>query len=128
MTKDQERQFEVAEMKMLRWMCGHTRLDNIKDEVIRNRAGVNEIGDKIRQGRVKWYGHVMRREDEYVGRQAMEMEVKGQRGRGRPKMRWKDNITRDMKEAGLKEGDWKDRRQWRKCNHAADPAQKREKA
>ena len=47
--------------------------------------------------RLKWYGHVMRREEPYVGRRAMEMKVHGRR---RPKRRWLDRV-RDIKEKGL---------------------------
>lgn len=33
--KDQEKRMEVTEMKMLKWMCGVTRLNRIRNEVIR---------------------------------------------------------------------------------------------
>ena len=51
----------VAEMRMLRSMCGHTRLDKIRNECIRQKVHVAPIGDKIREGRLKWFGHVRRR-------------------------------------------------------------------
>ena len=44
------RKLEVAEMRMLRWMCGHTRLDKIRNKVFRERLGVASISDKIRRG------------------------------------------------------------------------------
>ncbi|KAJ0445561.1 putative RNA-directed DNA polymerase [Helianthus annuus] len=34
--KTQARKMEVAEMRMLRWMCGHTMLDRIRSEVFRD--------------------------------------------------------------------------------------------
>ena len=39
---------KVAEMRMLRWICGHTRLDKIRNEVIRDKIGVASIEDKLR--------------------------------------------------------------------------------
>ena len=38
---------------------------------------------------VRWYGHVLRRDDGHVLRKALEFEVKGNRKRGRPKKPWK---------------------------------------
>ena len=43
------------------------------------------------------YGHVMRREEHYVGRRAIEMKVHGRRKRGRPKRRWLDKVDGDIK-------------------------------
>ena len=39
--KAQERKLEVAEIRMLRWMCGVTRLDKIRNERIR---GTTKVG------------------------------------------------------------------------------------
>ena len=43
---------------------------------------------KIQERWLKGYGNVMQREEHYIGRRAMEMEVQGQRNRARPKKRW----------------------------------------
>ena len=83
--KAQEKKFEVAEMRMLRWMCGVTKLDKIRNERIRGTTKVGEITKKVQERMLKWYGHVMRREEHYVGRRALVMKVQGRRKRGRPK-------------------------------------------
>ena len=57
-----EKKLEVAEMRMLRCMCGVTKLDNIIYEIIRGTTKVGEITKKVQERRLKWYGHVMRRE------------------------------------------------------------------
>ncbi|KAK4350043.1 hypothetical protein RND71_029356 [Anisodus tanguticus] len=40
---------KVAEMRMLRWMCGHTMKDKIRNDNIRDRMGVASV--KIRCGK-----------------------------------------------------------------------------
>ncbi|CAN6567236.1 unnamed protein product [Malus baccata var. baccata] len=44
----------VAEMRMLRWMCGHTRKDKIRNEDIRGKVGVAEIEGKMRENRLRF--------------------------------------------------------------------------
>ena len=53
---------------------------------------------------MKWYGHVIRREEHCVGRRAMEMKAQGRRKRGRPKRRWLDKVKDDIKEKRLSGG------------------------
>ena len=44
---------------------------------------------------------MMRREEHYIGRRAMEMKVQGSRKRGIPRRRWLDKVKDDIKEKGL---------------------------
>ena len=83
--KAQEKKLEVAEIRMLRCMCRVTKLDNIRNERIRGTTKVGKITKKVQERRLKWCGHVMRREEHYVGGRAMVMKVQGRRKRGRPK-------------------------------------------
>ena len=77
--KARENKLEVTEIKMLRWMCGVTKVGEMGNERIRGTTKVGEIAKKVEERRLKWYGHVMRREEHYVGRRAMEMKVQGRR-------------------------------------------------
>ncbi|KAK3563929.1 hypothetical protein QTP86_006209 [Hemibagrus guttatus] len=60
--KRQGSELEVAELKMLRFSLGVTRLDRIRNEYIRGTAHVGRLGDKVREARLRWFGHVQRRE------------------------------------------------------------------
>ena len=55
------------------------------------------IATVMRRRRLEWFGHVkMRGETENI-RAVAEMKMEGKRPRGRPKLRWKDTIRRDLK-------------------------------
>ena len=54
-----------------------TKLDRIRNERIRGTTKVGEIAKKVQQSRPMWYGHVLRRADEYVGKSVMEMGCRG---------------------------------------------------
>ncbi|KAK3537402.1 hypothetical protein QTP70_008862 [Hemibagrus guttatus] len=60
--KRQESELEVAELKMLRFSLGVTRLDRIRNEYIRGTVHVGRLGEKVRETRLRWFGHVQRRE------------------------------------------------------------------
>ena len=119
-TKKQVEEMEVAETKMLRFARGVTRKKKIRNEHIRSTVKVERLGMKMREGRLRWYGHVMKRDQEYVGRKIMEMELPGKRRRGRPKRRFVDVVKEDKGEVGAKEADVEDRKMWRmmiRCGH-----------
>ena len=50
-------------------------------------------------------------------------QERGKRKRGKPRMRWRDCIERDMRKAELEDVDWRmvaqDRGQWRRVVHRA---------
>ena len=72
------------------------KLDKLGNERIRGTKEMGEIPKKVQERRLKWYGHVMRREEHYIGRRAMEMKVQGTR-----KRRCLDKVKDDIKEKRL---------------------------
>ncbi|KAH0755077.1 hypothetical protein KY290_025347 [Solanum tuberosum] len=104
----------VAEMRMLRWMCGHTRSDRIRNEVIREKVGVASVVDKLREARLRWFGHVKRRSADAPVRRCEVMVVEGtRRGRGRPKKYWEEVIRQDLTMLHITEDMTLDRKEWR---------------
>ena len=53
LTKRQEAEMEVAELKMLRFSLGVTRKDKIRNEYIRGTAQVRRFGEKTREARLR---------------------------------------------------------------------------
>ncbi|KAK3572156.1 hypothetical protein QTP86_022232 [Hemibagrus guttatus] len=119
--KRQESELEVAELKMLRFSLGVTRLDRIRNEYIRGTAHVGRLGDKVREARLRWFGHVQRRDSEYIGRRMLDMGLPGRRQRGRPKRRYMDGINEDMKLVGARVEDAEDRDRWRETIRCTAP-------
>ncbi|KAG5632518.1 hypothetical protein H5410_004235 [Solanum commersonii] len=104
----------VAEMRMLRWMCGHTRSDKIRNEVIREKVGVASVVDKLREARLRWFGHVKRRCTDALVRRCEGLVVEGtRRGRGRHKKYWREVIRQDLAQLHLIEDMTLDKKEWR---------------
>ena len=102
-------------------MCGVTKMDKIRNDYIRGSVKVGQISEKIKERRLQWFGHIMRRDEDYVGKRIMSTEVEGTRRRGRPQMRWMDNIKHDLKEKGITREQASDRVLWRKLIKNVDP-------
>ena len=106
---------EGAEMSATMDTIGVSLRDRRRNEDIREVLGVACITDKVREARMRWYGHVMRRdrEDGCCIKRIMNAEVNGRRSRGRQK-RWRDKIQEDLKTLKLKKEDADDRNKWRR--------------
>ena len=77
----------VTEIRMLRWICGHTRMDRVQKDDIRDRLGVAPIEEKLVQHRLRWFGHVQRRPSEASVRcEVLSRDSNVKRGRGTPKL------------------------------------------
>ncbi|KAF7700092.1 hypothetical protein C0J45_11115, partial [Silurus meridionalis] len=83
MSKRQEVELEVAELKMLRFSLEVTRIDRIRNKFIRGTAHVGRFGEKVREARLRWFGHVQRRDMGYIGRRMLRMKTPGRGKRER---------------------------------------------
>ena len=108
---------------MVRWALGVTRKDKIRNEYLRGTAKIAKLGDKLRNARLRWYGRVKRREEDYAGKRMMEMTVPGIRKQGRPKRMWMDLVKEGMERVGAREGDEVERVKWKLLSRCGDPDQ-----
>ena len=53
-----------AEMRMVRWMCGVKLKDRLPSKELRERLGIDDIALVLQQNRLRWYGHVLRKDDD----------------------------------------------------------------
>lgn len=79
-------------------MCGHTRSDKVRIEDIWNKVGVTLEVDKIREARLRLFGHVKRKCIDAPKRSCEMLVIEcARRGKGRPKLYWGDVISQDMR-------------------------------
>ena len=121
---------DVAELKMLRFVLGVTRMDKIRNEYIRGTVHVGRFGEKTREARLVWYGDLRRKDDGYIGRRMLRLELPGKRKRGRPKRKFMGVVKKNMAEVTqieVTEEDVGDRNKWRRKSDVATPAEKSRK-
>jgi len=94
----EEERLERTEMRMLRWILGLTLRDRKRNDDIRHILGVACITDKVREARLRWYGHIQRREEDDCVKRILEANVGGQRSRGRQRKRWIDVVKHNMED------------------------------
>jgi hypothetical protein len=86
-------------MRMLYWICGHTRKNRIRNDDIREKIGVASIQEKLVQHHLRWFDHIQRRPPEAPVRSDILSRPENiRRGRGRPRLTWEEAIKRDLKE------------------------------
>ena len=77
------------------WICGVKLTDRFPSKELRERLGVDDIALILQQNRLCWYGHVLRKDDDWV-KKCMEYGVEGPRPRGRPKRTWIKRTWREI--------------------------------
>ena len=115
---EQEAKVERAEMRMIRWMCRVSLREKTNAE-LRESMCIEKMSDVMRRSRLRWMGHVLRKEGNDWVKKSMEMTVEGSRGRGRPKMTWEKVVEREMKVRDLVRNDAKDGVKWRALSWGA---------
>ena len=111
----------VVKMRMLRWMCGKTRRDRIRNATVREMVDVAPIEEKLRENRLRWFEHVYRRPADAVVKRVDRIALgRKAQGRGRPKLTLDAVVRKDLSILGLSDEAAFDRAQWKKRIHVAD--------
>ena len=84
------------EMRMLRRIKGVALRDKLKNVDISKELDVSSIQAKVREMRLRWYGHMQRMDENNEVRAVGDMRVPGKRPRGRPRGRWMRCVRRNM--------------------------------
>jgi hypothetical protein len=105
---------------MLRWICGHTRRDRVRNDDIRERLGVTPV-EKLVQHRLRWFGHMQRRPAETPIRNGViRWTGNKKRDRGRPNLTWEESVKRDLKNWCITKELALDRREWKLAIHMSE--------
>jgi len=112
--KENEVALQWAEIRMVRWMCDVKVKDRVPSKELRERVGINDTMLVLQQNRLRWYGHVLRKEDNDWLKKCMEYEVEGSRPRGKPKRTWREVVQKDCQACKLNMEDAMDHGKWKK--------------
>jgi predicted 2-oxoglutarate/Fe(II)-dependent dioxygenase YbiX len=102
-------------MRMLRWMCGLTRMDRIRIEYIRGSLKVAPVTEKMRSNRFAWYEHVIRKDESHITKRMMSMNLE------EVALRRNNCVKDDMRIKVVSMEMTSDRREWKKKTCCADP-------
>ena len=90
-----------------------SKAKNQSSQALISLLGLKDTLDGLaRTSGLRWYGHVLRRNNGEVLRRVLDFEVVGRRGLGRLNMRWKRQVEEHFHEIGLKQEDAIDRAKW----------------
>ena len=94
-------------------MCGVSLKERKTNAELRKCLGIKDIDEVIGWSRLRWMGHVLRKDKDDWVRRSMEMVIEGKRGVGRPRMTWVKAVESDMRVKGLMREDAEDWTKWR---------------
>ena len=97
-------------MRMVRWMCGVKLKYRLPSKELREKLGVDIIALVLQQNRLRWYGHVLRKDDDDWVKKCMQYEVEGPR----PKRTWRVVVREDCQAHKMNKEDAMDRCKWTK--------------
>ena len=102
-----------TERMMVRRMCGVSLKDRKRSDELLSRLGIEGVEKKIQRGRLRWFGHVERKNEEDWVKKCTKLDVDGMVGRGAPRKMWRKCVDEDMRSMGIKGCVAQDRCAWR---------------
>ena len=74
-----------------------TLYEHVSEDEVRRRSGQQSVVEKIRYHRWRYYGYVLRMDEDRLPQQTLEWQREGTRRVGRPKDTWRRTMERDMR-------------------------------
>ena len=82
----ERRKVNIFEMKCLRSFVGVSRMNIVRNEEVRKRAGIQwELVSRADKRVLRWFGHVKRMDEYRAARRVLMADVSGRRVQGRPR-------------------------------------------
>ena len=75
-------------------MCGVKIKDRLPSKELRERLGIDDVAFVLQQNRLRWYWHVVRKDDDDWVKKCMKFTVQDQRGPGE---RLSESIVKHVK-------------------------------
>ena len=116
--RKQEDKLNAFHFRCLRNILGILWQDRVPNTDILNRTESTDMYTILRRRRLRWAGHVRRMDDDRLPKLIFHGElVEGQRPRGRPRLRYKDVLKRDLTAFDIPANNWTlkadNRTEWR---------------
>lgn len=103
----------ACDSRMQRYMAKVSWQDHLTNREVAARCGIEILENKTRSQRLRWFGHVKRKEEEDPVSRVVRMEVPGRRPAGGPRKTWRKVINEDLAELNIDEESANDRARWR---------------
>jgi hypothetical protein len=123
LTLKDEHRLRMLEKRVLRRIFGPKRNEmrrswkNLHNEELHNLYSSPSVIIMLKSRRMRWAGHVARKEKKRKVYRISVGKPEGARPLGRPRCRWEDNIKMDLREIEWRGMDWidlaRDKNQWR---------------
>ena len=103
-----------TERSMVRNMCGVKLMDKKSTKDLMHMLDLDEAADQLAKANsVRWYGHVMRKDEKNFLRKALDFRVIGTMKIGIPKKTWLRAVVEQSRKVGLDGSDANNRSRWR---------------
>ena len=128
LTKQFEKEIDIFQRKIIRRMFQIKWFDKISNDELYRMHKMVPWSEKVRERRLRWYGHLLRLDKNVPARQALsEAEKKVRKPTGGQKLTWLKQIEKDLLDLGIEKsrvGELaQDRLRWRQVISRRMPTQ-----
>ena len=112
--EEDKRRLTAIEMDYLRRSTRRSRIERIRNEEIRKEMSAKEtVVERVEKRSLKWFGHMLRMDDERWPKRIFNWKPPGRNRRGRPRKSWNEAIRQAMRERNLDEEMAYNREAWK---------------